>query len=511
MQTYSQSNTDLLFERAQELKAQGINPYPPSFVRTHWLYEINEEYEGVGYDYEGETVALRLCGRVMDIREAGQAIFVSIEDRDSRLQLVLDPSYIEGERIADFGARVYRGDYLGFEAAYIYRKRGRITACITQWYFLALCMLPLPRHIDDPAKQYDQRHVHLAAKIDVRERFVIRSKVLRHVRYFLEQKYGFLEVSTPITPPAQSTGEASSFATGIEAANSPAPLQGSVQSYLRRLLVGGLERVYEITQDFSSEPSSWQNYPQSQVMQCCMMLATFDDLLKITERLMGFVTQQLNATRMIPWKSLEEMLALAQEREQMAADIDYLQEPKSELSPDDMLIDLVPPWSRRSANELVRDVTRINFSAIADVDTAIDLARQAGVNVTEPTMFKTVEAVLSETLKQVVAPTLIQPTFVVDAPCEQSASAEQGCASSKSSRSFQLYINGLVFAEGSTGQTDPQAYCGEAQDDAWLKVLSYGLPPFGEITVSIDRLAMLMTGATDIRDVIYFPVFHRPK
>ena len=404
MPSYSQPETDLLFARAQELKAQGINPYPQDFRRTHSLFEINEDYAGVGCEYEGETVALSLCGRVMNICDCGEMILITVEDRDSHLQFALDAASIEREKIMSFRSHVYRGDYLGFDVDYIFREQGWVTARITQWYFLALCMLPLPRHIDDPEREYRQRYVHLASSIDARDRFVARSKILRFMRRFLEEEYEFLEVVTPILQPVHADGEIKFFTTHIDATNSDASLRVSAEPYLKRLMVGGLERVYEIFHSLHNETLGWQNSPESQVMQCCMMLADLDGMMRITEQLIVGMTQHLNATRIIPWKPMEQLLTTAQRREYIEADADVTLEPEVEFNLDDLMIDLVPPWSRRSVYELVQDMTGVDFSGIHHVGDAMDAARWAGVELQDAVRFSNVNDVLMETLKQVVGP-----------------------------------------------------------------------------------------------------------
>jgi len=263
------------------------------------------------------------------------------------------------------------------------------------------------------------------------------------------------------------------------------------------------------------------------VMQSCMMLADLDGMMRITEQLIVGMTQHLNATRIIPWKPMEQLLATAQRREYIKADADDTAELEVEFNLDDLMIDLIPPWSRRSVYELVQNMIGIDFSGIYHVGDAMDAARLAGVELQDSVRFKNVKDVLMETIKQVVGPSLIQPTFLIDFPSEESPFADEQRNQSKRGKHFELYINGLKFAEGFSGLTDPLEYetqqslqsrqradCSQgmsAQDDDFLTALKYGMPPFAGITVDIDRLVMLMTGAVDIRDVIYFPIFRQVK
>lgn len=481
MQRLPHSELNILFARAQELKAQGIEPYPRHFVRTHSLCEANDAYEGLSFDSDGEEVALSLCGRLMDSEDFGDIILITIEDQDSRLQLVLDGAAAGQDALAKFRANVYRGDQLGFEVDYIYRERGRLTARVIGWQFLALCSLPLPRRIDSPEREYRQRYVHLAANIDARLRFVTRSKVLRYLRRFLEDQYAFLEVETP---------------------RPDASLPSSPEQYLKRLLIGGIERVYEISRRSGDEAVSWHTYPESQVMRGCMMLADLEDMMKLTEQLIAGLTQHLNATRVIPWKSLEQLVTAAQQRQLLEADPDAMPDQSADVAFDDMSIDLVPPWSRRSVYDLARDVTGVDFTAVDNVETAVSAVRWAEVELDAMATFSSVGDVLAELVRQVVGPSLIQPTFLVFAAPEPGAFAGEASYGSR----FQLYINGLLFAEGGSGQTDPAAQALDDHDDDFLTALKYGLPPSGALTVEVDRLVMLMTGAMDIRDVICFPI-----
>ena len=513
MQTSSHSEADILFARTQELKVHGLDPYPQNFVRTHSLFQINEDYESVGHEHESEQVSLSLCGRVMDVRTYGEKILIKIEDQNARFQLILDPEQIDPQSMANFETYVYRGDYLGFEVDYIYREQGYITGRITQWCFLALCMLPLPRQMNDTQRAYRQRHVHLASDIETRDRFINHSKALQYIRRFLEDKLGCMEVPTPLLQTAQGSDDRTLSAT----LKTDTLRFNSSELYLERLLIGGFERAYEISQKFSDKSASWHSYPESQILQCCMILADLDDMMRITEQLISGLSQQINSTAIIPWKLSEQLDALARQREQerLGLETDDPLLPHQARCTDEIMIDLVPPWSRRPSYELVQDITGLDFSLFYTVDHAIEGARRAGVDLPNPDEFASVAAVLTETIKQVVGPLLIQPTFIVDLPLSEPTFNPDGSSRPASAKRFQLYINGLKFAEGFSGQSDPLEYQAlqsqqhrttTAEDADFLNALKYGMPPTGGVTVDIDRLIMLMTDADDIRDVIYFPV-----
>ena len=251
-----------------------------------------------------------------------------------------------------------------------------------------------------------------------------------------------------------------------------------------------------------------------------MALADLDDMMRLTEQLIVGVTQHLNATRVIPWKLLEQILAIALQRE---ADLDPTSTMNNEFDIEDMMVDLVPPWPRRPVYEFVRNITGIDFASIDNANDAIRVARQEGMTIDEPLMFPHVIDVVKEIFNQLVVPSLIQPTFLVDRPSEKNAGTGDSQNSSTSNNRFQLYINGLKFAEGFSGLTDPleyrtqQSFPGQEgqgihpQDDDHLNALKYGMPPSGSLTIYLDRLIMLLTGAVDIRDVIYFPIFQSAK
>ena len=511
MQTYPLPITDILYQRVQDLKTQGIDPYPTKFVRTHLLSEVNELYEGVGYDYEGEVVAMKLCGRVMDIQRFNSRLLVTVEDQEGRLQLILDPKDVDEDEVQRFEAKVYRGDYVGFEVDYIYREQGCITGKITRWHFLALCLLPLPRRITNPDQAYRQRYLQLAAEIEVRDHFTVRSKILQFTRRFLEDRYGFLEVSTPLLQPTSESEPIEAFTTYVSAANTHATLRGTSERYLNYLVLGGLERIYEMSHGFQNQPSTWQDYPESQVMQCRMMLADTGDLMRLTEQLLVGMTTRLNATRIIPWQSFEQIRCHAQERAAAEADWTDMSADLIDSDADDILIDLVPPWSRRSVEELTQDITGIDFCQIETIEEAAEAARAAGVDLSKVGTLTCVHDVLMETVNQLVGPGLIQPTFLVDGSSPRNPTSEPQRASAQSTGRFQLYINGLVFAEGSNEGTDPGEYTGQDPNDGYWTALKYGMPPVGALAIYMDRVVMLMTGALDIRDVIYFPLFHRAR
>ena len=485
MQTYSQSETDILFARTCELKQQGINPYPRNFIRTHTLCDINESYEGVGNDYEHKQVALSSCGRVMDMHSVDGQVFIMIEDQDSELQLLFDPMRITSESLAIFQSKVYRGDYLGFEIDLIYRKQEHITGRVIQWRFLALCMLPLPRQIMSIDKAYRQRHINLASNFETRQRLMGYSKVLSFLRRLLEDQYHCLEVSMPNLANDNNVS--------------------TTNHYLQRLLIGGIERVYSIAPASNIQATDWHTHHETQMMQCCIFLADLDTMMKLTEELFVEIAKQLQSTRIIVWKHWEQIDAIAQSRRLLQTDPDNLIE--ESFSADDMMVDLVPPWSRRSVYELVRDLISVDFAQVHDVQTAIQAARQANIEIPDPSTFTSIKAVLIEIIDQVVAPLLIQPTFIIGFPANDAVVGKSDKRSTPNDQ-FQLYINGLKFAEGYIGMTDPLEYQAHAYvpEDAFLNALKYGLPPYAGLSIDIDRLAMLMTGAVDIRDVIYFPV-----
>ena len=487
------NGTHAHYQRVQELKAKGILLYPHNFMRTHSILDINEAYEGV--DGLGEKVLLTLCGRVISIDVLNQRLRVYLEDRDSQLQFMLEVSHMSPAKINLFRDSVTRGDYIGFEVNHIYRsEKGSLTAKVGDWHFLAPRLRRLP---DEP--QY-----RLLNDFWARQRIIANSRMLRIIRHFLDDEADCFEVRTPILPPSQH------HANG----NGLPPFRVSPHLYLMQLIVEGMERVYEICDVFRDVEVDWLHYPELQVLECCIAPADGNDMMNLTERLVRKLAMHLHATDVILWKSREDMQSVADQRTDggnttgdawLISDEQFTEIP----------IDLTPPWSRRSFYQLVEEATKVDFGELQTVDEALTAARQAGAELADTAQFASIGQVALEVMNQLVTPLLIQPTFVVDYPLELSPASKPYVHQPRLAERAHLFINGLEFASVHSEQTEPPSppndrlseYEVAQLGDDFRQALEYGMPPTGVLELNLNYLAMLMTGADDIRDTILFPTY----
>lgn len=460
MTSYFESDPDLdiLFERARKLRSQGLDPFPAQFSRSCALYEIHEEYAAVGYEAEEEPVALRVCGRVVRIFDYSDQVLVIIEDQDTRLQVVLSAEQVGRDALVLFQTTVYQGDYLGFEVNALYRHSDELTAQAVCWSFLALSLLPIPAsvHVN---RQRQARYRHLVGSLDARTTLINRSRMMQQLRRFLEAG-GFLEAAVPVGRGQQP------------------------QNYLQQLLTGAIERVYTTGINPTASATDWYTHPDAQHLYISGLLLDMETAMELTESMIAGAAHYLHSTQIIPWQPFEQMALLSYLREQGRVDTE-------DLVLEFLELDFNPNWPRRTMLQLLDEVCLLDFSTIEDVEVAADIAQEAGVPM--DAAWTTVEDVCQAVFDQLVAPHIIQPTFVVAAGDSDPESAL--------TRQFRLYINGMLFAEGLTGCNNPLL----SPDAAQRETLLYGVPPFGCLTLQLDRLGMLMTGATDIRDVIVFP------
>ncbi len=498
-------------QRIQNLKAKGIYPYAQNFVRTHSILKINETYEGI--DHWGENVLLHLCGRVTKIDTTKNLLRVYLEDRDAKLQFVLEATHVPLERIELFKDSVSRGDYIGFEVTHVYRSnRDSLTARVSDWYFLAPCLRVLPKPTEDRASQ--DRHCHSQRLNDfwARQRVISNAKMLRFIRRFLDEADCF-EVKTPTLQPVLSRAGTDDQARSSLDQGVNTRLRTSQHAYLKQLIIEGMERVYEIADVFSDEAIDWLHYPEQQLLECCISPADANDLMTLTERLISRLAVYLHSTDVILWKSLEDMQAAAAAKNDAvdtAADPLTIEEEFVEIP-----IDLTLPWSRRSFYQLVEEVTQVDFLELQTVDEAVAIALQAGADIAETAQFSSVGQVALEVMNQLIAPGLIQPTFVVGYPMEISPMAKPYPNYPRLADRARLFINGLEFASVQSEQTEVSLPSGDGFDDHAAAVmdsdcaqsLEYGMLPTSVLQINLNYLAMLMTDVTDIRDTILFPIY----
>ncbi len=475
MLTNNQNEMNNSFKRIRRLVEKGVNPYPHHFPRTFPLYEVNEDYEDV--NEEGVAVSLNLCGRVTLVQATAQGTLVQMEDRDAKLDCQFQSNCMSDEnRLND---EIVIGDFIGVETDFLYRhpESGHLTAYVNNWCFLSLNL--------DLSLTLPKKHTFLYVSTDfnTREQLIQLSKIIRYVRRFLEANYDFFDFSTAVMSRVateddhEPTMPDKSF------------LQPSL--FLKQLIVAGLERVYEI---YDNGLYGQRDYPQSQILECCMALSNLNDMLNLTEKLLSGLTKYAHSTYMVSWISIDVVSMLFMDNKEKK-----------------ILIDLTPPWPRRYFYQLIEETIGVDFLHLHTVKEAIDVAVKWGVNIPEDQDFAHVGQVAIEVFDQLIAPQLIQPTFVTGYPIEVYPTAKPNRSNSRMAEFAQLFINGFLFGTAMSDQTNPeelqsamQGYTrtGLAADSYFVSALNYGVPPMGHLVIFLEPLSLLILGTTNMREVI---------
>ncbi len=487
-------------EKLQELREAGWDPYPPRAERTHTAAQAVAAFEAGG---EGEEVAV--AGRLRSIRVLGKASFAHIEDESGKIQLFL--------RLNDLGEDVYNrfkqnfdlGDFVGAKGTLMRTRTGEITVQVGRLRMLAKALSPLPwgkeQEVDgetvrystltDVEERYRQRYVDLAVHPEVREIFAVRAQATAALRRFLDQR-GFLEVETPILQPIYGGAAARPFVTHHNQLHQDLYLRIAVELYLKRLLVGGIERVYEIGRNFRNEGVSYKHNTEFTMLEFYAAYLDYEDVMALTEEMVATAAQEVLGTTTITYEGHE--------------------------------IDLSPPWRRVTLRDAIEEATGIDYTQHPTAESLMAAMRDAGRD-PEPgaTWGKLIDNSL---LGSLVEPTLIQPTFVYDYPRDISPLAKAKPEDPSHVERFEFFIGGLEMGNAFTELNDPldqeqrfiemgRLYDPEDEeahpmDEDYVQAMMYGMPPNGGFGMGIDRLVMLFTDRPSIREVILYPHL-RPK
>jgi lysyl-tRNA synthetase class 2 len=500
MTTTSESD-QVLQRRAnlEELRKLGVAAYPNRFdVQASVNQLVQSHGHKAGETLEAEQITTRTAGRVLAIRSFGKANFLMISDGRSRIQV-----YIREDSVPDRDFQIFKlldvGDWVGVEGRLFRTKTKEFTIWASRLEFLSKCLLPLPEKwhgLTDVETRYRQRYLDLIVNPDVRQAFEIRSRVVAAIREFLIAR-GFLEVETPMMQSIPGGALARPFATHHNALDIPLYMRVAPELYLKRLTVGGIERVFEINRNFRNEGMSAQHNPEFTMLEFYWSYADYTDLMPFTEELLSAVTQA----------------AVGSDSVQYGDHTISFKAPFRRISLRDA--------AREAASKrLGREVTPAELRSRAD---AAALARHLGLPVTETMGAGHLTANIFEALCE---DDLVQPTFVYDFPTEVSPLAKQKPDDPDTVERFELYAAGFEVANAFSELNDPveqqrrfedqlrQRAGGDeeahAMDEDYVRALEFGMPPAAGEGIGIDRLVMLLTNSHSIRDVILFPLM-RPK
>ena len=481
------SLSEILQVRRDKLKAlqdAGRNPFEQTrFARSAYSADIKEDFEA----YDGKT--LQAAGRIMSKRGMGKAIFCDIQDDRGQIQLYVRKDAVSEQEFADF--RKYDiGDIIGVSGYAFKTKTGEISIHVQQVTLLSKSLRPLPEKFHGMTNmelRYRQRYVDLIMNPESKRNFQIRSQFVAYLRRYLDG-LGFMEVETPVLSPIAGGATARPFITHHNTLDIDMYMRIATELHLKRLIVGGIERVYEVGRIFRNEGMDTKHNPEFTTCELYQAYTNLDGMMDILEGILSGAAKEILGTYQLQWLGHD--------------------------------VDLTPSWRRVTMADAVKDVTGADFMAIiGDADAAVALAKSVGVDMDN--VAHTWGNALYETFDQKVEATLIQPTFITMYPVEVSPLAKRSPEQPALTERYEMFICGCEMGNAFSELNDPidqyQRFKAQAEkrahgdeeanmmDEDFVMALEYGMPPTGGLGFGIDRCAMLLCGASSIRDVILFP------
>ncbi len=472
-------------EKLNEIRKAGIDPYPHQYAPTHTTLDIREEYDDVT-DTPDETHRVTVAGRIMTKRDHGKSSFVNLQDSTGQIQI-----YVRRDGVGADAYLIYRrfdvGDIIGASGVVFRTRTGELTILVDSVKLLSKSIRPLPEKwhgLQDKQTRYRQRYADLIMNPEVKEVFVQRTQIVQTIRDMLNERE-FIEVETPVLQPIYGGASARPFTTYHNTLDQSLYLRIANELYLKRLIVGGFDRVYEFSKDFRNEGMDRDHNPEFTMLELYQAYADYKEIMELTENLVAQTVEKLHGTTKIIYQEQE--------------------------------IDFTPPWERMTMIQSIQKYSSFDPESLS----AHELHSTASDSGIELEGDEPRGEIIAELFDVFVESKLIQPTFIYDYPIEVSPFAKKKPENPEFVERFEFFIAGMELGNAFSELNDPidqrQRFMEQASnlakgdeeafmvDEDYLRALEYGMPPTGGLGIGIDRLTMLLTDQYSIRDVILFP------
>lgn len=473
---------EIRLQKLRELREKGFNPFEYRFDRTHTSHQIKNDFD----ELEGKEV--KVSGRIISERFHGKASFITIRDFSGTLQVYLSLNNLGEDSYNFFKKLIDPGDIIGVEGTVFKTHTKEITVDAKKLKLLTKSLSPLPEKyhgIKDVEVRYRKRYLDLIANPEVIEIFIKRSLIIKNIRDFLN-KLGFIEVETPMLQPIPGGATAKPFITFHNALNQNLYLRIAPELYLKRLIVGGFEKVYEINRNFRNEGISTIHNPEFTMLELYLAYADYKDIMVLTENLISNIIYSINNS--------------------------YI------LKNGDDEINFEPPFKKISFRDIFEEKTGLDFDKFRDLNFALEFLKKENIELSRKPTFKNI---IDEIFKEKVEKYIYDPTIIYDFPIEMSPLAKKKRDDEKWVERFEIFVKGIEIANAFSELNDPldqkERFLKEVEekekgdeeshyfDSDYIEALEYGMPPTGGLGIGIDRLTMIITNKDSIREVILFP------